>query len=71
MITLKLDYPHYDPDLTNIVERNQPKNLLYRVAQVTGSVDYVPGQLLKRDAVKDLCAMTGKFKIIVDGRKDK
>ena len=69
MITLKLDFPHYDPAITNVEERLKPKHLLYRVVQVTGTVDYGPDQLLSREHVSDLCAMSGKFKIVVDGRK--
>jgi hypothetical protein len=69
MITLKLSYPHYSNEIDDIGERNKHENLLYKVEQVIGTVAFAPGDLLDRKAVKELCEMTKKFKIVVDKRR--
>jgi len=69
IIQLKLSFPHYNEQV-DLAERHDRKNLLYRVEEVVGSVQYVPGDKLTRDEVSDLCEMTGRFKIIVLKRKD-
>jgi hypothetical protein len=37
---------------------------LYRVAKVTDSVDYTPGDILEKPAVKDLCE-NSSFKVTI------
>lgn len=56
MKTLILTYPH----LSGKHAGND-----YQVAQVEQSTDFKPGQMLEEASVKDLCEMTGMWKIIV------
>lgn len=52
-LTLKLSYPHPFP-LPNTAEEAATK--LWRVEQVTNSLDYAPGQLLDRNDVENAVA---------------
>jgi len=61
MISLKLDWPHPDP---NAAENNN-KTYRYRIVRVVGSTDYHPGDYLSRDQVSDMCVATGIFKVVV------
>lgn len=44
---------------------NEDKGKEYQVVQVEQSVDLVPGQYLSKIEVRDLCEMTGTWKIII------
>lgn len=56
MRTLTLTYPHMSAKHAG----ND-----YCVVQVEQSTEYKPGQMLEEIAVKDLCEMTGMWKVIV------
>lgn len=60
MKTLILTYPHL----------SKTEALVYRVSQVEQDTTYKPGQALCEAEVKDLCQMTGKWKIVVKHNKD-
>lgn len=49
--TLTLSHGHYNPKAT----MGDMNALLYRVERVTDSVDYKPGDMLTKEAVKELC----------------
>lgn len=56
MKTLTLTYPHLS---------NKHAGSDYQVAQVEQSVDFKPGQMLEELVVKDLCEMTGIWKVVI------
>jgi hypothetical protein len=51
---LILTYPHFDPDVPMTPHR---ASRVYRVKRVVDSVEYTPGQFLRRETVENLCAM--------------
>ena len=45
-----LTYPHFDPDVPLTPPRaSDPKLRVYRVKRVVDSVEYTPGQFLRRE----------------------
>lgn len=65
MKTLTLTY--LKPD--NRPQFNEDKGKEYRVVQVEQSVEFDPGQYVSKVAIRDLCEMTGIWKIIIKGEK--
>lgn len=60
MKTLTLTYPHTS---------NKHAGNDYRVSQVEQDVGFKPGQFLDEAMVKDLCEMTGIWKVIIKHNK--
>lgn len=61
MKVLTLTYPHLSPDHAGHD---------YLVVQVEQDIQYKPGQLLNLAAVKDLCEMTGIWRVIIKRNKE-
>lgn len=61
-------YPHYDDALAGAA-RVEKANLVYRVENVTDSVEHSPGDLLKRWQVEQLCQSKHWSVKIVDADK--
>jgi hypothetical protein len=69
MKTLKLGYSERKEPSDRHNER--PLVPTYEVIEVRNSVLYHPGQILKKEEVRDLCEMTGMWTIsIVKGEKE-
>jgi hypothetical protein len=64
-----LTYPHFDQEvpLTPLRPSDQ-KSRVYRVKKVVGSVEYTPGQFLRRETVEDLCAMNDWVVVVKEAK---
>jgi hypothetical protein len=62
MRVLTLTYPHLS---------SKHAGSDYRVQQVEQSVEYKPGQMLEEAVVKDLCEMTGMWKVVIKRNVEK
>lgn len=56
--TIRLSFPHKNR------ASGKDEDRLYKVEQAIGTIDYVPGQLLQREAVKRICELGG-LKVVV------
>jgi hypothetical protein len=64
-----LTYPHFDPDVPLTPFRaSDPQFRVYRVKSVVGSVEYTPGQFLRRETVEDLCAMNDWVVVVKEAK---
>ena len=62
---LILTYPHFDPDVPITPHR---VSRVYRVKRVVGSVEYTPGQFLRRETVENLCAMNDWVVVVKEAK---
>jgi hypothetical protein len=64
-----LTYPHFDQQgpLTPLRPSDQ-KFRVYRVKKVVGSVEYTPGQFLRRETVEELCAMNDWVVVVKEAK---
>src|SRR4029077_15675833 len=64
-----LTYPHFDPDVPLTPHRASDPNLrVYRVKRVVDSVEYTPGQFLRRETVENLCAMNDWVVVVKEAK---
>lgn len=68
MKQLKLSWPAYDPKIESVTERQEKRG--YSIEQVVGDTGYKPGDFLTVAHVRDLCEMTGVWKITMVKRAD-
>ena len=64
-----LTYPHFDPDVPLTPHlASDPKLRVYRVKRVVDSVEYTPGQFLRRETVENLCAMNDWVVVVKEAK---
>jgi hypothetical protein len=64
-----LTYPHFDQQVPlTPIRASDPKSRVYRVKKVVGSVEFTPGQFLRRETVEDLCAMTDWVVVVKEAK---
>jgi hypothetical protein len=64
-----LTYPHFDQEVPlTPIRPSDSKFRVYRVKKVVGSVEYTPGQFLRRETVEDLCAMNDWVVVVKEAK---
>ena len=63
-----LTYPHFDPDVPHAASGIRSKLRVYRVKRVVDSVEYTPGQFLRRETVENLCAMNDWVVVVKEAK---
>lgn len=64
---LRLEYPAYDPQIKDIAQRTIPENIGYRIVTVHNSIEFVPGEFVKRATVEFLCNQDSAWDIEIVG----
>lgn len=65
--TISLTHGYWDEDIRDLNERGKQANRIYKVERITDSTEFLPGQLLKKKQVDELCS-SKEWKVTVTAK---